>query len=100
MLITILNLIPKQHLNRHLVNLRTSASTEDIKFTQAPKGVSKLNGIVERYNRTLSELANAFLYHGRVSPILGIRVQTLQLDLQPFDTYRTWDIRPMRSFTI
>ena len=73
---------------------------EDIKFTQAPKGVSKLNGIVERYNRTLSELANAFLYHGRVSPILGIRVQTLQLDLQPFDTYRTWDIRPMRTFTI
>ena len=41
----------------------------NIKFTQAPRGVSKLNGVVERYNRTLSELSNAFLYHGRVSPI-------------------------------
>ena len=41
----------------------------NIKFTHAPRGVSKLNGVVERYNRTLSELSNAFLYHGRVSPI-------------------------------
>ena len=41
----------------------------NITFTHAPKGVSKLNGVVERYNRTLSELSNAFLYHGRVSPI-------------------------------
>ena len=42
---------------------------EDITFTQAPKDGSKINGIVERFHRTVGEMANAFLYHGRMSPI-------------------------------
>ena len=33
---------------------------EDITFTQAPKDGSKINGIVERFHRTASEMANAF----------------------------------------
>mgnify|MGYP001502934311 FL=1 len=42
---------------------------EDITFTQAQKDGSKINGIVERFHRTVGEMANAFLYHGRMSPI-------------------------------
>ena len=38
-------------------------------FTQAPKDGSKINSIVERFHRTVGEMANAFLYHGRMSPI-------------------------------
>ena len=43
-----------------------------IDHTVAPVGVSKLNGIVERFNRTVSEMSNAFLYAGRMSPIFWI----------------------------
>ena len=43
-----------------------------IDHTVAPVGVSKLNGIVERFNRTVSEMSNPFLYAGRMSPIFWI----------------------------
>ena len=43
-----------------------------IDHTVAPVGVSKLNGVVERFNRTVSEMANAFLYAGRMSPVFWI----------------------------
>ena len=35
---------------------------EDIKFSWAPAGMSKINGVAERFQRTVSEMANAFLY--------------------------------------
>ena len=54
---------------------------EDITFTQAPKDGSKINGIVERFHRTVGEMANAFLPWQNVSDILGICVPPLELNL-------------------
>ena len=45
---------------------------EDIKFSWAPAGMSKINGVAERFQRTVSEMANAFLYQGRMSPIFWV----------------------------
>jgi hypothetical protein len=51
------------------------------KFTLTKDG-SKINGIVERYHRTVDEMANAF-YHGMMTPnfFLEIRVPSFELDL-------------------
>ena len=45
---------------------------EDIKFSWVHAGMSKINGVAERFQRTVSEMANAFLYQGRMSPIFWV----------------------------
>ena len=54
---------------RQLSEFEKICVREDITFTQAPKDGSKINGIVERFHRTVGEMANAFLYHDRMSHI-------------------------------
>ena len=66
------NPIQNSNLSRCLVSTRkfVDVQKKNITLTQALKGASKLNDVVERYNRTRRELANAFLYCGCVAPIV------------------------------
>ena len=54
------------------VKAKFECEREDIEFSWTPTGMSKINGVLEIFQRMISEMVHANLYQDRMSPIFWV----------------------------